>query len=84
MQKSQILMSHIFQQMPCRIARLDSILQYQVALTGVFFFAQHLGWILYYQYAYIWHLQLPKKLISSSVYIFTVSCPSLVTVRWNN
>ena len=28
-------MPHIVQQMHCRIARLDSILQYQVAWTGV-------------------------------------------------
>ena len=35
-QKSQILIPHIFQQMHCRIAGLDSILQYQVALTSVF------------------------------------------------
>ena len=28
-------MPHVFPQMHCRIARLNSILQYQVALTGV-------------------------------------------------
>ena len=48
-------MPHIFQQMHCRIARLDSILQYQVALTV--FFVQHLGEILYYQDTHICHLE---------------------------